>query len=175
MRSMEHSGEDEVVDLVDRNGRPAGSARRRDVHGNPSLLHPVVHVHIVNKAGELLLQKRAAAKLVQPGKWDTAVGGHIVHGETVDEALVAEVREELGIEPEAPQRLFTYTHTNSFESEFVYVHLMQYEGPFCINPEELDEVRFWPMDLLEASLHSGDFTSNFAEEFPMLKPYLLPR
>lgn len=39
------------------------------------LLHPVVHLHLFNSRGELYLQKRPEWKDIQPGRWDTAVGG----------------------------------------------------------------------------------------------------
>lgn len=41
------------------------------------LLHPVVH-HLFNFRGELYLQKRPEWKDIQPGRWDTAVGGHVI-------------------------------------------------------------------------------------------------
>ena len=41
------------------------------------LLHPVVHLHLFNSRGELYLQKRPEWKDIQPGRWDTAVGGHV--------------------------------------------------------------------------------------------------
>ena len=34
---------------------------------------------------------------IQPGKWDTSVGGHVDLGESVEMALHREVKEELGI------------------------------------------------------------------------------
>ena len=45
------------------------------------LLHPVVHLHVMREGGFLYLQKRAMDKDIQPGKWDTAVGGHVDFGE----------------------------------------------------------------------------------------------
>ena len=160
--------ENEIVDIVDRQGRVVGREPRASVHGNPALLHPVVHVHVLNSKNELLLQKRAACKLVQPDKWDTAVGGHVVSGESVAGALEAEVGEELGIDLINPVLLFSYVHVNDFESEFVYVHRMLHEGPFNPNPQEVAELRFWPFAAIEASLHSGVFTTNFVEEYRML-------
>jgi isopentenyldiphosphate isomerase len=44
----------------------------------------VVHLHVFNSRGELYLQKRPEWKDIQPGKWDTAVGGHIDLGESTN-------------------------------------------------------------------------------------------
>ena len=60
------------------------------------LLHPVVHLHLFNSRGELYLQKRPEWKDIQPGRWDTAVGGHVDYGETVDEALRRECARSWG-------------------------------------------------------------------------------
>ena len=88
---------EEWFPLVDEKGETIGKATRKECHNGSKMLHPVVHLHIFNKAGDLYLQKRSINKDIQPGKWDTAVGGHIDYGETVEDALHREVREELGI------------------------------------------------------------------------------
>ena len=87
---------EEWFPLVNEKGETIGKATRKECHNGSKMLHPVVHLHIFNKAGDLYLQKRSINKDIQPGKWDTAVGGHIDYGETVEDALHREVREELG-------------------------------------------------------------------------------
>ena len=72
------------------------------------LLHPVIHLHVFNSKGELYLQKRPDWKDIQPGKWDTSVGGHIDLGESVDIALRRETQEELGITDFMPEKLTSY-------------------------------------------------------------------
>ena len=83
--------------LVNEAGETIGKASRAECHSGSKLLHPVVHLHIFNRAGELYLQKRSLNKDIQPGKWDTSVGGHVDYGENVEDALLREAREELGI------------------------------------------------------------------------------
>ena len=72
--------------LVNEEGETIGKATRKECHSGSKLLHPVIHLHIFNKDGDLYLQKRSMNKDIQPGKWDTAVGGHIDYGESVEEA-----------------------------------------------------------------------------------------
>ena len=98
----------EIFPVVDEQGRVVGSATRGECHGGSKLLHPVVLLHVFNSQGDVYLQRRPEWKDIQPGKWDTAVGGHIDYGETPEQALQREVREELG------QNLLT----PNFESEF---------------------------------------------------------
>ena len=87
---------EERFPLVDETGQVIGSATRGECHNGSKLLHPVVHLHVFNSKGEVYLQKRPEWKDIQPGMWDTSVGGHLDYGETPEQALVREGREELG-------------------------------------------------------------------------------
>ena len=68
--------------IVDDEGHVVGAATRGECHNGSRLLHPVVHLHVFNPTGEVYLQKRPAWKDIQPGKWDTSVGGHMDYGKT---------------------------------------------------------------------------------------------
>ena len=83
----------EMFPIVDEEGNITGAATRGKCHNGSKLLHPVVHLHVFNSQGELFLQKRPEWKDIQPGKWDTSVGGHIDLGESVEMALRREARE----------------------------------------------------------------------------------
>jgi intracellular septation protein A len=93
-----HYKKQEWLPVLDEKGNITGKATRKECHKNKELLHPVVHLHIINKEKEIFLQKRPDWKTIQPGKWDTAVGGHVSWGEDVESALKREALEELNLQ-----------------------------------------------------------------------------
>ncbi|MFP4521701.1 MAG: NUDIX domain-containing protein [Fibrobacterota bacterium] len=158
----------EWFDIVNPEGKIKGKAPRDICHGNPDLLHRVVHMHIFNNDGMLLLQKRSPFKKIQPGKWDTAVGGHIGSGEEVQDALIREVKEEAGLSRIPHKFLFSYIMRNEIESEMVFTFAGYSDGPFNPDPEEVSDVRFFNRDSIKENLGKKFFTPNFEQEFGLL-------
>ena len=148
--------------IVDEEGRVIGEATRGECHNGSKLLHPVVHLHVFNSRGEVYLQKRPEWKDIQPGKWDTSVGGHI---ETPEQALVREVGEELGITDFVSERIGMYVFESRRERELVYVNRTTYDGLVLPSAEELDGGRFWTMDEIRAAIGQQILTPNFESEF----------
>ena len=145
--------EKEMFPLVLENGDIIGAISRKEAHNGSKQLHPVVHLHVFNSKGELYLQKRPDWKDIQPGKWDTACGGHIDLGENVEIALKREVQEELGITDYIPKRIGQYV----FESNC--------EKVLHPNQEELNGGRFWTSEEIKSNLGKNIFTPNFESEY----------
>jgi len=168
--SKDTSGKsEEWLDLVDAKGQIIGKASRTEVHGNPELMHPTVHLHVFNKQGKLYLQKRSKDKDLYPEFWDTAVGGHIESGESVENALMREADEELGIKALNAKPLYRYIMKNEWESELVHTFMLRYNGPFRINRKEIELGRFWSGFELQKMTGNGIFTPNLEEELKMLR------
>jgi len=165
------SGE-EWFDLVDEEGNRVGKALRSQCHGNPDLMHQAVHVFVTDADGRLFLQKRSMRKDVQPGKWDTSVGGHVDAGEEPDMAARRELREELGVSGGEPEFLYRYVWRSPVETELIRSYRLRHEGPFTLQPEEIEEGRFWTVEEIEAALGTEVFTPNFESEWPKVRPHL---
>ena len=157
----------ELLPLVDPAGNVIGKATRTECHNGSMLLHPVVHLHVFNENGELYLQKRPMWKDIQPGKWDTAVGGHVDFGEDIHTALLREAREELGINAEGSELVQMYEFHSEREHELVYAHKIVYDKDI-IPSEETDGGRFWTMQEIRDAIGHGILTPNFEQEFMRL-------
>lgn len=156
---------EEMLAEVDENGKIIGRISRSEAHDGSKKLHPVIHVHIFNKKGEILLQKRCMNKKIQPGKWDTAVGGHISFGEQIESALKRETEEELGLKNIKFDFVTKYIWKSEIEAELVFVFIAMHEE-FSFKPNsEVDEIKFWDKKKIRENLHKNIFTPNFEIEF----------
>lgn len=152
--------------IVDETGNIIGKASRGHCHDGSKLLHPVVHLHVYNSRGELFLQRRPDWKDIQPGRWDTACGGHVDFGESVAAALQREVWEELGLRPTDYNPLWVtrYVFESNRERELVHVYRTITDVPPRPS-EELDGGRFFSSEEIRQRIGSDFFTPNFETEY----------
>ncbi len=160
--------DDEWFDIVDKEGNVKGRAPRTLCHSGKGLLHPVVHLHLIDSKNRIYLQKRSSNKQIQPGKWDTAVGGHISAGEKLEDALLRETEEELGITDIKPVMIGRYVWETDVESELVYMFAAKYDKNIVFNREEIEDGKYWKIKNIRANLKKGLFTPNFELEFDVL-------
>lgn len=163
----------EIFPVIDDEGLVVGRSTRQYCHNGSHLLHPVVHLHIISRDEKIYLQKRSMKKDLLPGKWDTAVGGHVKYGEGILEALLRESSEELGFSEYNPIYLGSYRWDSKKESELV--NIFAAVGTYELKPDkdEVDEGRWWTLSQIDEAMGKGVFTPNFEEEFKQIRSSLL--
>lgn len=171
--SIPEEGPAEWFPVVELSGEVVGRATRAYCHSGSKLLHPVVHLHIIDRYSRIYLQKRSMSKDIAPGLWDTAVGGHVDYGEYIPEALHREAREELGLYEFNPYYIGTYVWETARDRE--YVNVFAAVGSYELKPDmdEVDEGHWWPLEEIDNSIGKGIFTENFEQEFLDIRDKLL--
>ena len=167
------SSEDEILPIVEPYGLVIGRAPRSYCHGGSHILHPVVHLHVVDRDGRLFVQQRSKSKELYPGRWDTGVGGHISYGETIEEALFREAEEEIGLTGFNPVFLESYVWESLTETELVCVFATV--GNFDLHPQngEVSGGKYLPIDEIKEFFGKSIFTPNFEQELSRIAPMLL--
>lgn len=102
----------------------------------------IVVVAIITRASKIFIAKRAKTKVIFPDIYELP-GGHVEPGETLEEALVREIGEELGVKIKVGPLLDAFTHT--YKSEFK-VEL----GYICYLDDENAEPQLDPADHSES-------------------------
>ncbi|SHK78409.1 NUDIX domain-containing protein [Fibrobacter sp. UWB12] len=105
---------EEMIDILNSDGTPAGYARgRTEVHAK-GLWHRTVHIWAFDTRGRIVFQLRSHLKENNPNLLDTSCAGHITAGDDSRNAAIRELREEMGVEKRLDdlEYLFEATHEN---------------------------------------------------------------
>ena len=86
----------EILDIVDENNYVVGKDLRSNIHLN-NYFHRSVHIFVLNSKNELFVQKRKKDADSYPGYYDSSASGHVLAGETYEEAAIRELGEELNL------------------------------------------------------------------------------
>lgn len=153
----------EVFDVVDEADRVIGQKSRFEVH-RQKMLHRAVHIFVFNQAGELFLQRRSKWKDMHPLRWDSSAAGHVNTGQTYDETAPREIEEELGVTAEVTL-LGSIPPSPATGWEHVRLYRAEHEGPFLLNPAELDGGGFFTLDQIDrwTTARPEDFATGFLE------------
>ena len=159
---------EEIFDVVNERDEPIGRAPRREVHAR-KLWHRAVHILVFNTQGQVFLQKRSMKKDSSPGLWDSSCSGHVDAGEDYDTAAVRELGEEIGWMPDVhPKRLLKLNACGETGNEFVWVYFCFGEGPFRLNPDEIELGCWLKPDEIDLMINAN--VGQFAEAFVYIWP-----
>jgi isopentenyl-diphosphate Delta-isomerase len=129
--------------LVDGSDRQVGTCGALDCHSGEGILHRAFTIFVYNQRGEVLIQRRSAAKRLWPSTWETSCSGHPLPGEDMAAAAEKRLREELGIVAllEDVGRFTYHARYGREGSENEVCHLLvgSYDGPVIPDPAEVLE------------------------------------
>ena len=140
----------EWLPIVDETDQVIGQKTRQQIH-QLQLRHRAVHILVFNSQGQIFLQKRSMQKDLNKGLWDTSAAGHVDPGETYLQTARRELQEELGIDAEL-QFLFKLDASEQTGMEFIEVYRCVHDGPFDLNPQEIDDGVWMTPDALQEQL-----------------------
>lgn len=154
----------ELIDIVDENNNLTGQVEERWVAFEKGLWRRTVSCWIMNEKGEVLVQKRAGEKRRNPNKW-AKTGGQVDSGETVEEAIYREVKEELGIEiPKEQIEIDSVYKSDDKNKRFVYnyIFVVDYKlEDYILQKEEVADVKYFTIEELEEIRKNNDLNYTF--------------
>jgi len=157
--------EKELLEVVTEDGIPTGQILSRGEIHEKNLLHNEIAVYVLNDKNQLLLQKRSANKKSNPNCWGASCAGHVGVAETLEEAALRELSEELGIivkEKELKPLVYKKTvlreNRDSNVRTWYYIKTNFDIPDFTIQKEELSEIRWFSLDEVISNVGNPIFT-----------------
>lgn len=152
----------EIVQIVDRENSPTGSAPRAMMR-QKRLIHRASYILVFNSSGEIYVQKRTLTKDVYPGYWDLAAGGVVLADESYDQSAKRELGEELGVHGTTLQQLFDHFHETATNRVWGRVYRCFHNGPFTLQEEEIEYGMFMSFKEILALNRQEPFTPDGIE------------
>ena len=139
----------EIVTVVDGENRPVAELPRHLVRSE-NLPHRATFIFVFDRRGRLLVQRRTPIKDIYPSHYDLAAGGVVAAGESYEVCAEREAAEELRIRDTALEPRFDYYFEDDCIRCFGRVFSCVHEGPFALQPEEVESVSFRTVDEIMA-------------------------
>jgi isopentenyl-diphosphate delta-isomerase len=138
--------------VIDENDNEIGCGEKDECHLIPAKLHRAFSVFIFNSKGEMLIHKRSSLKKTWPGYRTNACCSHPRKGESLEDATVRRLQEELGFTCPL-ERLFSFYYKADYDStygehEIDHVFIGTYDGDITPDRNEVEMHTFITIDAL---------------------------
>ena len=154
----------EIRDLYDENRNLTGETILKGEPIPEGRYIIVVLAFIQNSKGEFLIQKRAPEK---NGKY-ASTGGHAKTGETSLQAMVTEIKEELGLDVLPSELNLVFPGREDKEQVFFDLYYLKKDfdiKDLTLQKEEVDFVEWLSVSQIEDLIRNNLFFTNHGEEF----------
>ena len=160
----------EYFDVFNEKGEYTNKIETREVCHSKGLWHKAVAVFIINSNNQVLLQKRSPYKKLWPNCWDITAGGHVFAGEFGFQAIIREIKEELGLTIEKNDILFigssisTNVKGNIINNHFNEYYIINKDidiSNLILQEEEVSEVKWVEKnDIINRVINNYDGITN---------------
>lgn len=155
----------EYFDLLNEGGNKTGEIKPREEVHRDGDWHRVAHVWVVNKRGEILLQRRCATKDSYPNMLDVSCGGHLVAGDDSLTGAIRELKEELNLDvkPEDLHLMKSLKHharrtdPGFINNEFQDIYILETDktvDDMKFQEDEISEIFFVPREKFQEMIES---------------------
>lgn len=139
----------ELVDIVDDNDRVLGSMPRSQAYAENHRKR-IAYVFVLNSMTyEVGLAVRGAQVSWRPLHYTATVGGHVMSGETGEQAAKREMMEEIGIETDLhllASCVGTDPTNNQKFVDYIFASFMDEAAEMTLDPQEVDRIEFMPLE-----------------------------
>lgn len=145
----------EIFDVVDEDDSVIGKATRHEVH-DKKLIHRGVMFFIFDKKGRIFVTQRSSNKEFYKEYWSIVLGGHVDSGETYEEAVIREFKEETRIEGK-PVFMKFFKQRIPEEKENIKVYAFYTNKLPRVDPFEIKQGKFMTIEEMNNLLKKEKF------------------
>ena len=155
--------------VVNEHGKIIGSVERNEsLYGEKKYLHPLVKVLFIDN-NRIYLQKMKFNCYISPSLWNSAVFGHVLVDETVEETASRMIKLFYEREDLNCYYLSSYFYESKFEKQYVFLYVVHNVGNVVPDPLLIDQAKWWTVPQLEDNLKTGVLAEDFIREYEIVK------
>jgi len=169
--------ENEILDLVNEKDEVIGTIDRKQVYDNNIHNVRVIGIFIIDAEGLILVQRRSPYRRYCPNGYDFSVAGHVLSGESYEEAAFREANEELGIQISDIKEFLYCGYPNKYGLAFFskyYIARCPNKNLIRLNKDESSKIEFLSIEAINDKLTKNPdmFKSDYEPAFREFCKYI---